>query len=98
MSAGEGRRRRGRAGGVLVVAALCAVPASACEVCFGRAAATAPMVSSVRLGVFLLLGVTLVMLGAFGAFFVYLRNRARQAESAAIDNEWAELQRRSLEC
>ena len=53
------------------------------------------MVTSARLGVFLLLAITMVVLGAFAKFFFYLRNRARQAESETIASEWAHLQRSS---
>ena len=53
------------------------------------------MVTGARLGVFLLLGITAVVLGGFTRFFFYLRNRARQAEIEAIDSEWAQLQRSS---
>ncbi len=72
-----------------------AAPAAACEVCYGAADAGSPMISGARLGVFLLLGVTGVVLGAFARFFFYLRYRARQAEVEQIASEWAQLQRSS---
>jgi hypothetical protein len=78
------------------LAALGAVPAAACEVCYGAADGGAPMVSGTRLGVFLLLAVTGAVLGAFAKFFFYLRNRARQAENEQIASEWAQFQRSSL--
>lgn len=88
----------GRAVGLAaaLLAALGAVPAAACEVCYGAADSGSPLVSGARLGVFLLLAVTVVVLGAFAKFFFYLRNRARQAEIEQIDSEWAQFQRSSL--
>lgn len=50
----------------------------ACPVCFGET--DSPLASGVAVGVLLLLGVTASMLGAFGAFFVSVRRRARQVE------------------
>ena len=79
-----------------LAAALAAAPAAACEVCYGGAANGAPMVTAARLGVFLLLGVTVVVLGGFTRFFFYLRGRARQAEIDGIASEWAQFQRSSL--
>jgi len=91
-------RGTGRAVGLAAVllAALGAVPAAACEVCYGAADSGSPLVSGARLGVFLLLAVTVVVLGAFAKFFFYLRNRARQAEIEQITSEWAQFQRSSL--
>jgi hypothetical protein len=90
--------RTGRAAGLAVVlfGALGAVPAHACNVCYGAADSGSPLVSGARLGVFLLLAVTAVVLGAFAKFFFYLRNRARQAEVEQITSEWAQFQRSSL--
>ena len=70
-------------------------PAAACAVCYGAADGGSPLITSARLGVFLLLAVTFAVLGAFAKFFFYLRNRARQAESESIASEWAHLQRSS---
>jgi hypothetical protein len=76
------------------VAALSAAPAAACEVCFGAARNSgSPLVTGARLGVFLLLGVTVAVLGGFVSFFLYLRQRARRAELEGIDSEWTQLQR-----
>ncbi len=69
-------------------------PAAACTVCYGEDNGSA-MMTSARLGVFLLLAITMVVLGAFAKFFFYLRTRARQAESETIASEWAHLQRSS---
>lgn len=49
--------------------------ALACPVCFG--AADSPMVDGIKLGIFVLLAVTGVMLGSFAAFFVHLMRRAK---------------------
>jgi hypothetical protein len=79
----------------LLLSVLGAVPALACDVCYGAASSSSPLVSGARLGVFLLLGVTVAVLGGFAKFFFYLRNRARQAETEQIDSEWAQFQRSS---
>jgi hypothetical protein len=80
-----------RSGAVLLLlAALGAAPAAACDVCYGAASSSSPLVSGARLGVFLLLG-----LGGFAKFFFYLRNRARQTETEQIASEWAQFQRSS---
>ena len=81
--------------GLFLAGALGAAPAFACSVCYGSAATASPLITSARLGVFLLLGITFSVLGAFAKFFFYLRNRARQAESDTIATEWAHLQRSS---
>lgn len=85
--------------GVVVLGALLAAsaaPAAACEACYG-AAANSPLVSAARTGVFLLLGVTMLVQGGFAAFFVYLRRRARRAHDEEIASEWADLQRSSTQ-
>lgn len=90
------RRFRVRAAATaLLVAALSTVPAAACEVCYGRAANGSSLVTGARLGVFLLLGVTVAVLGGFTKFFFYLRSRARRAEIEEIASEWAQFQRSS---
>jgi hypothetical protein len=75
--------------------ALDAAPAAACSVCFGARDNGSTLVTGARLGVFLLLGVTVAVLGGFARFFFYLRRRARQAESDGIAAEWAQIQRRA---
>lgn len=82
------------------LASLAAVPfgaasAAACEICYGSTANGSPLVTGARLGVFLLLGVTVAVLGGFAKFFFYLRQCARRAERDAVDSEWAQLQRSS---
>lgn len=79
----------------LFLSALGAAPALACDVCYGAASSNSPLVSGARLGVFLLLGITVAVLGGFAKFFFYLRNRARQAETEQIASEWAQFQRSS---
>ncbi len=90
------RRAGRRAGGVF--AALAAVVlwladaplAMACPMCFGQA--DGPMADATRLGLWLLLGVTACLQGAFVAFFLYLRRQARQAADREFDQEWSTLQ------
>jgi predicted MFS family arabinose efflux permease len=67
------------------------LPALACPSCFGQA--EGPLIDAARLGIWLMLGVTLCLQAGFVAFFLYLRRRARQAESEALDEEWTRLQR-----
>ena len=81
--------------GIFTLGVFGAAPATACDVCYGAAASGSPLVSGARLGVFLLLGVTVAVLGGFAKFFFYLRNRARQAETEQIASEWAQFQRSS---
>jgi predicted alpha/beta hydrolase len=81
---------------VALAATLLASPTFACSVCYGSGATASPMITSARLGVFLLLGITAAVLGGFAKFFLYLRNRAEQAEADSIAAEWAQLQRSSL--
>jgi hypothetical protein len=63
----------------------------ACTVCFG--AAESPMIDATKLGVMVLLGVLLAVQCAFGAFFLYLRRRAKRIADIELDTEWSELQR-----
>jgi len=62
----------------------------ACPVCFGAEETT--MVAGTKIGVFVLLGVLLVVQAAFAAFFLYLRKRAKQAADIELETEWSELQ------
>jgi heme/copper-type cytochrome/quinol oxidase subunit 2 len=64
--------------------------AFACPVCFG--AAETPIIDATRLGILVLLGITLAVQGAFVAFFIYLRRRAKRVAEADLDVEWSELQ------
>jgi hypothetical protein len=65
--------------------------AFACPSCFSQA--QGPLVDAARLGMWLLLAVTLGLQGAFVAFFLYLRRRAAKAAGQALDKEWSGLQR-----
>ena len=63
----------------------------ACPVCFG--AEESHLIDGTRAGILVLLGITLVVQGAFVGFFIYLRNRAKQVADIELDSEWLELQR-----
>jgi hypothetical protein len=88
-------RRRAVGALTLLLGALAAAPAAACDVCYGAADGSSPLISGARLGVFLLLGITGTVLGGFARFFFYLRTRARQTEIEQIASEWTQLQRSS---
>jgi hypothetical protein len=64
--------------------------AFACPVCFG--AEETHLIDGAKLGILVLLGVTLAVQGAFVAFFLYLRQRAKQIADIDLDSEWSELQ------
>jgi hypothetical protein len=65
----------------------------ACPACFG--AEEAPLIDAARLGVLVLLGITLAVQGGFVAFFLYLRRQASRVAEAELDSEWSDLQRAS---
>ena len=65
----------------------------ACPVCFGGA--ESPLIDGAKVGVIALVTVTLVVQGAFVAFFVYLRKRAKQVAELELEDEWLDLQRGS---
>jgi len=87
------RARRLFARVLLALFALLALeaPAFACPSCFSQA--QGPLVDAARLGMWLLLAVTLGLQGAFVVFFLYLRRRAAKAAGQALDEEWSGLQR-----
>jgi len=64
--------------------------AFACPVCFG--ALETPMIDGAKLGVLVLLAITLAVQGAFVGFFLYLRKRAKQIADIDLDIEWSRLQ------
>jgi hypothetical protein len=64
--------------------------AFACPMCFG--AEETSMIDGTKIGIFVLLAITLVLQGAFAGFFFYLRRRARQIADADVDAEWSKLQ------
>jgi hypothetical protein len=63
----------------------------ACPVCFG--AEETPLIDGAKLGVLVLLGITLAVQGGFVGFFLYLRRRAKRIADIELDTEWSELQR-----
>jgi heme/copper-type cytochrome/quinol oxidase subunit 2 len=65
----------------------------ACPMCFG--AQESSLIDGAKLGVLVMLGVLLVVQGAFAYFFLYLRKRARENADIELDLEWSELQRGS---
>ena len=65
--------------------------AFACPLCFG--AAETSMLEGTRLGILVLLAITLAVQGAFVGFFLYLRRRAKYLADLDLDAEWSELQK-----
>jgi hypothetical protein len=64
--------------------------AFACPVCFG--AAETSMIDGSKLGVLVLLAITLTVQGGFAGFFLYLRRRAKRIADMDLDSEWSQLQ------
>ena len=62
----------------------------ACPVCFG--AEETSMIDGAKLGILVLLAVTLAVQGGFVGFFLYLRKRARRIADIDLDTEWSQLQ------
>ena len=62
----------------------------ACPLCFG--ALETPMIDGARLGVLVLLAITLAVQGGFVVFFLYLRKRAKHIAELELDLEWSKLQ------
>ena len=63
----------------------------ACPVCFG--AEETSMIDGAKLGVLVMLAITLAVQGGFVGFFLYLRKRAKRIADIELDTEWSELQR-----
>jgi len=63
----------------------------ACPVCFG--AEETAMVDGAKLGVLVMLAITLAVQGGFVGFFLYLRKRAKRIADIELDSEWSDLQR-----
>ena len=62
----------------------------ACPVCFG--AEETSMVAGTKVGVLVMLAITLAVQGGFVGFFLYLRRRAKRNADVELDTEWSELQ------
>ena len=65
----------------------------ACPMCFG--AEETSMIDGTKLGVVVLLAITLTVQGGFLGFFLYLRKHAKRIADVELDTEWSELQRGS---
>jgi hypothetical protein len=65
----------------------------ACPQCFG--AQETSLVDGAKLGVVVLLVITLVVQGGFAGFFLYLYRRAKRVAELELEAEWSELQRGS---
>jgi hypothetical protein len=65
----------------------------ACPMCFGAQETT--LVGGTKLGVLVMLAITLAVQGAFVGFFLYLRSRAKRMADVELETEWSELQRAS---
>jgi len=79
----------------VMTAALVVIGASsrvfACPVCFG--AEESSMIDGTKLGILVLLGITVAVQGAFAGFFLYLRKRAKRLAELDLDTEWSDIQR-----
>ena len=80
---------------VLTMAAAMVVGGSssvfACPVCFG--AVETPLIDGAKLGILVLLAITLAVQAAFVGFFLYLRKRAKLIAEIDLDAEWSQLQK-----
>jgi hypothetical protein len=65
----------------------------ACPSCFG--AEETSMIDGTRIGVLVLLAVTLAVQGGFAGFFFYLRKHAKRNAEVELEAEWSELQKPS---
>jgi len=63
----------------------------ACPACFG--AEETSMIDGAKLGVLVLLAITLAVQGGFLGFFLYLRARAKRIAEIELETEWSELQK-----
>jgi hypothetical protein len=62
----------------------------ACPMCFG--AEETSLIDGTKLGILILLAVTLAVQGGFVGFFLYLRKRAKRNAELELDAEWSQLQ------
>ena len=65
----------------------------ACPMCFG--AEETSIIDGTKIGVAVMLAITLTVQGGFAGFFLYLRKQAKRNAELELDAEWAELQRPS---
>ena len=63
----------------------------ACPLCFG--AEETSMVDGTKLGVLVMVGITLMVQGGFVGFFLYLRKRAKRIADLELETEWPAIQR-----
>jgi hypothetical protein len=63
---------------------------SFCPQCFG--AEETSLVDGTKLGVLVMVLVTFAVQGAFVAFFLYLRKRAKRLADDDLETEWSQLQ------
>jgi heme/copper-type cytochrome/quinol oxidase subunit 2 len=79
----------------IVTAVLVAIGGSAkllaCPMCFG--AEESSLIDGAKLGILVMLAITFGVQGAFVAFFLYLRKRAKRMAELDLEMEWSELQR-----
>ena len=65
----------------------------ACPMCFG--AEETSMLDGTKLGILVMLAITLAVQGGFVGFFLHLRKRAKRIAEIELETEWSELQRAS---
>jgi heme/copper-type cytochrome/quinol oxidase subunit 2 len=91
----KAERGRGEAPRIITTAAAVIIGGGssvlACPMCFG--AEETSMVDGTKLGVLVMVVVTLAVQGAFVGFFLYLRKRAKRIAEIELDTEWSELQK-----
>ena len=95
--AASARQARRRFGAIVLMAATIlfgsSSPVFACPVCFGLLdAEDSSMIDGTRLGILVLLAITIAVQAAFVGFFLYLRRRAKRIADIDLDTEWSKLQ------
>jgi hypothetical protein len=92
MTAAAARSSRARLAWTTAIAAVLGGHASllACPVCFG--AEETSIVEGTKIGIIVMLAITLAVQGAFVAFFLHLRRRAKRNAELELDQEWSQLQ------
>jgi hypothetical protein len=86
-------RRRAAATVVLVSFGGSSSVFAACPQCFGAEETT--LIAGTKLGVLVMLAITLAVQGGFVGFFLYLRKRAKRIAEVELDTEWSDLQKAS---